>query len=176
MLTGPPATAALARQGRETRRGVGGVTYGGPKRGTGGSRHRTNRRDAYMEFTPTTAATMAQILALVMLATAFDPVLRGSLATRYFRDADGELHKIPALGTGDRRYYAKFRLFSIVATAIAIGVNSVYFMIGDTASGGFGFALLVVNSFALGSTISEAVRAAYQHLANNNRQHAEPES
>lgn len=108
-----------------------------------------------MEFTPTTAGTLAQITAILLLAVAFAPEYRGTLTRKVIFDEDRNPHSVPAQ-TAVPRFIAVYRL-AAVAVAVATIVADFYLISVDMTLTGLWAGILVVANGFNGATLASLV-------------------
>lgn len=124
-----------------------------------------------MTFTPDVAGIMSQVLAVLLLATAFAPAYRGQLAMRTVRDENGEYHRVPTRRRAVVGKYAKVRIFLLCFVLVVVLVDCIILMfaihIDDTIQASIPIAL---NLAAASLTLSNIGFAIYDH-ASDDRQH-----
>lgn len=126
-----------------------------------------------MELTPAALGTAAQILALLVLAAAFTPDYRGTLAKKWIRDTDGNRYHVPTVPPVVR--FAN--VYRIIVTGVAIAAIAIdfYFMLTDAVLTGAGrSAVIVLNLGAGGCMLIYIFTSAIEH-ASSARTDPQPE-
>ena len=88
-----------------------------------------------MVFGPSAAGTIAQVLAVLLLATAFTPSLAGALSTKWVTGDDGMRYRVSTLKKRLAGTYAKTRLAMVVAVLVVMCMLAMCIN-----AGAFGFA------------------------------------
>ncbi|WP_136032532.1 hypothetical protein [Microbacterium sp. PF5] len=124
-----------------------------------------------MTFTPDVAGIMAQVLAVLLLATAFAPAYRGQLAMRTIRDENGEYHRVPTRRRAAVGKYAKVRIFLLCFVLAVVFADCLFVMYDVTLDDSLGASIpIAANTSALALTLANIGFAIYDH-ASDERQH-----
>lgn len=120
-----------------------------------------------MTFTPDVAGMMAQVLAVLLLATAFAPAYRGQLAMRTIRDENGEYHRVPTPRRALVGKYAKARIFLLCFVLTVVFADCLFVMYDITLDDSLAASLpIAANTGALALTLGNIGFAIYDHASD----------
>lgn len=116
-----------------------------------------------MELSPESTGGMAQILAILLIASAFAPEFRGTLANRTVRDENGEYHRVPSRRRQRTGGAGKLRLYSGMATLAAITVDALLILGWRTLTDVPGLVVMLFNALALGGVVGNIAVSVLHH-------------
>lgn len=120
-----------------------------------------------MTFAPDVAGIMAQVLAVLLLATAFAPAYRGQLAMRTIRDEDGDYHRVPTRRRAVLGKYAKVRIFLLCFVLAVVLADCVILMYDIHIDGPIQASIpIALNLAAASLTLSNVGFAIYDHASD----------
>lgn len=112
---------------------------------------------------PTSAGIMAQVLAVLILATAFAPAIRGSMQERKIIASDGRMYR----EIRPEKAFATYRVAMTVVVMVII-ILDVVILLAEIEADGFlarlGF--VVMNSSATGFLLSMIALDMLKHVSN----------
>ena len=120
-----------------------------------------------MVFGPSAAGTIAQVLAVLLLATAFTPSLAGALSTKWVTGDDGMRYRVSTLKKRLAGTYAKTRLAMVVAVLVVMFIDCLIVMSDAKLGGVWRMLAMCINAGAFGFAASTLAYTIFEHMSSD---------